>query len=410
MGRVYQPKYAWTNGKGERIERTTKAWYIEYFHNGRTIRRKAGVTKEQARDALRKVDADILAERNGVPMQRLCEMLVRELADAYLEALQPLVCASHYGKCTRVLKRMLALTKARNMQQLTPESVDAALGTIADKGVAARTINAYLVALKAMLNWAVKRRKLPYNPIACIQKRAETKKARVRRPLTPEELSALITAALDGPRRRAELRFTGASKRKTRIAENARPMTQEEISELARHGRQNALIYTMLAGTGLRLNELRNLRWSDVNLDAAELTTRAEWSKNRRQQTIPLPPHILQGLCERRLQEADSELVVPVSDRLLRQFKDDLEAAKIRLRDARGHTVDLHALRHTYGTMLINSGADIKSVQTLMRHSSPVLTLGIYLHSDKGRLRNAVANLPAPTQAKMLEPAVAANT
>ena len=32
--------------------------------------------------------------------------------------------------------------------------------------------------------------------------------------------------------------------------------------------------------------------------------------------------------------------------------------------------------------MLINGGADIKSVQTLMRHSSPVLTLGIYLHSD----------------------------
>jgi len=65
MGRVYQPKYAWTNGKGERIERTTKAWYIEYFHNGRTIRRKAGITKDQARDALRKVDSDILAERNG---------------------------------------------------------------------------------------------------------------------------------------------------------------------------------------------------------------------------------------------------------------------------------------------------------------------------------------------------------
>jgi site-specific recombinase XerD len=71
--------------------------------------------------------------------------------------------------------------------------------------------------------------------------------------------------------------------------------------------------------------------------------------------------------------------------------------------------VDLHALRHTYGTMLINSGADIKSVQTLMRHSSPVLTLGIYLHSDKGRLRNAVAALPTPTPAKIVEQAIAAN-
>ena len=59
--------------------------------------------------------------------------------------------------------------------------------------------------------------------------------------------------------------------------------------------------------------------------------------------------------------------------------------------------------------MLINAGADIKSVQTLMRHSSPVLTLGIYPHSDKGRLRNAVAMLPAPISTKAVESAVAVN-
>jgi len=337
------------------------------------------------------------------------ELRVRELADGYLESSKPLVCASHHEKSKRMIERLLELTKAHTMQQLTPDAVDSALGIIAASGVAARTINAYLVALKAMLNWAVKRRKLPYNPIGCIQKRAETKKARVRRPLTPEELSALVAAALDGPRRRAECRFTGSSYRKTRRTENARPMTPEELSVLAKQGRQNALIYTLLAGTGLRLNELRNLRWSDVNLEAAELTTRAEWAKNRRQQTIPLAPHVLQALRERRLQEPDGEFVVPVSDRLLRQFKDDLDAAKIQRRDARGHVVDLHALRHTYGTMLINSGADIKSVQTLMRHSSPVLTLGIYLHSDKGRLRNAVALLPAPIPTKAIEPVMVVN-
>jgi site-specific recombinase XerD len=60
-----------------------------------------------------------------------------------------------------------------------------------------------------------------------------------------------------------------------------------------------------------------------------------------------------------------------------------------------GSTVDLHALRHTYGTRLVASGVDIKTVQTLMRHSSPILTLGIYVHADKNRLRQAVEKLPA---------------
>src|SRR5258708_4098651 len=56
MGRVFRPKYAWTNAKGERIKRYTKEWYIQYYANGRCVRRKAGVTKEQAQDALRKAE------------------------------------------------------------------------------------------------------------------------------------------------------------------------------------------------------------------------------------------------------------------------------------------------------------------------------------------------------------------
>jgi site-specific recombinase XerD len=56
---------------------------------------------------------------------------------------------------------------------------------------------------------------------------------------------------------------------------------------------------------------------------------------------------------------------------------------------------DLHAPRHTFGTRLIAAGADIKTVQALMRHSTPVLTLGIYVHSDRARLRQAVEQLPA---------------
>ena len=39
-------------------------------------------------------------------------------------------------------------------------------------------------------------------------------------------------------------------------------------------------------------------------------------------------------------------------------------------------------------------GIDPKSVQTLMRQSNPRMTFGVYVHSDKARLRAAVAQLP----------------
>jgi hypothetical protein len=37
---------------------------------------------------------------------------------------------------------------------------------------------------------------------------------------------------------------------------------------------------------------------------------------------------------------------------------------------------------------------DVKTAQDLLRHSSPVLTLGVYVHSDKARLAAAVQTLP----------------
>lgn len=51
---------------------------------------------------------------------------------------------------------------------------------------------------------------------------------------------------------------------------------------------------------------------------------------------------------------------------------------------------DFQALRHYFGTHLSNSGATVKDAQSLMRHSTPMLTLGIYTHSEAERLRSVV--------------------
>jgi hypothetical protein len=42
--------------------------------------------------------------------------------------------------------------------------------------------------------------------------------------------------------------------------------------------------------------------------------------------------------------------------------------------------VDFHALRHTYISRVVASGANIKVAQELARHSTPTLTLGRYAH------------------------------
>ena len=59
-------------------------------------------------------------------------------------------------------------------------------------------------------------------------------------------------------------------------------------------------------------------------------------------------------------------------------FDRDLAAAGIPKRDERGRTVDLHALRHTFGTHLSKNGVPPRTAQAAMRHSSLDLTTNVY--------------------------------
>src|SRR4029079_3783901 len=61
-------------------------------------------------------------------------------------------------------------------------------------------------------------------------------------------------------------------------------------------------------------------------------------------------------------------------------IRHDLEAAGLPYRDASGRVADFHALRHSYITALAMSKAPVKVIQSLARHSTPSLTLGIYAH------------------------------
>jgi hypothetical protein len=55
---------------------------------------------------------------------------------------------------------------------------------------------------------------------------------------------------------------------------------------------------------------------------------------------------------------------------------------------------DFHSLRHTYLTMLGNSGVDLRTAQELAGHSSPILTAR-YIHRRLYDLAGAVGKLPS---------------
>ena len=58
--------------------------------------------------------------------------------------------------------------------------------------------------------------------------------------------------------------------------------------------------------------------------------------------------------------------------------------------DDDGRKLDIHSLRHTFGSRLARRGVGLVQVQRLMGHSDPKLTAQVYTHLDVEDLRKAV--------------------
>src|SRR5262249_46198169 len=81
---------------------------------------------------------------------------------------------------------------------------------------------------------------------------------------------------------------------------------------------------------------------------------------------------------------------------LVRIFDRDLKLAGIPKRDDRGRTLDVHALRTTFGTLLSKGGVPLRTAQAAMRHSDPGLTANVYTDPKLLDVHGALDALPSP--------------
>jgi len=66
--------------------------------------------------------------------------------------------------------------------------------------------------------------------------------------------------------------------------------------------------------------------------------------------------------------------------------------------DHDGRIIDFHALRHTCGAWAATGGASPKAIQTLMRHSSIMLTLDTYGHLLPDEAEQTVGRMPSTNE------------
>ena len=72
----------------------------------------------------------------------------------------------------------------------------------------------------------------------------------------------------------------------------------------------------------------------------------------------------------------------------------DMKTAGIPKKDSRGRTIDMHALRHTFGTHLSKGGVAPRTTQAAMRHSKIDLTMNVYTDTKLLDVHGAMDVLP----------------
>ncbi|MCX7857511.1 MAG: site-specific tyrosine recombinase XerD [Deltaproteobacteria bacterium] len=215
------------------------------------------------------------------------------------------------------------------------------------RGLKARSIARYMSSLKSFFNYLIEEGYVTENPLC------EMERPKIAPPypkvLSEDEVESLIVLPDD-----------------------------------SKIGLRDRAILEVLYATGIRVSELINLKKTDVNLETGYVITMGKRSKER---IIPLNRHSIEVLKEYMNKvNPRGKYLFPnkKGEKISRQAVWKIIKRYARMMNK--ENISPHTIRHTFATHLIQGGADLRSVQTLLGHQD-ISTTQIYTHIDRKRLK-----------------------
>jgi integrase len=226
--------------------------------------------------------------------------------------------------------------------------------TLSGRPAAESTIRGYLVSLSAAFTHAIHAKWLRDNPVSEV-------------PNKPSKQA-----------RKKDFRLIDAERELPRFLETC----NEVEPELLR-------FCLALLETGARRGEMLAVRWRDIDLKSGMITI---WkAKGGKRRTVHVRRLALEVLRE-RYEELEPGLDGKVFWPELEGERRPRHASYVfdKARKLSGIEVTIHGLRHAFASYLIMSGTDLKTVSTLLGHSSIDVTADVYSHLTGTHLGDAV--------------------
>ncbi len=277
----------------------------------------------------------------------------------------------------------------QSLKDLDADGVNRFAAELLSSGRSARTVQKYITAVKSLSRWAVQSGRLAFDTLASVRRPStQGEETITRRYLTHEEFVWLDSV--------------------TRMSGDSFGMT----------GVERAVLYAFAIQTGLRSSEIKAVTRAKLHLTAIQpfVLVPANSTKNAKPARQYLQRELadeLRSMISKKLGGAQVFNMPPKYD-VAEMFRQDLAAARLKwlgsiadseqrieadasdflkAMDSEGQKLDFHSLRHTAATWLIQSGADVQTVQRIMRHADIKLTLQRYGHLFPGAEAEAVSRV-----------------
>ena len=446
-----------TAADGSTRVRTKSETYYAKYRDGRDIVREVPTgcrDKQAAKNKLAELESTSEKIRGGVITSQDAETskhAKRPVAEHIANYCDYLTQEDkHPDRIKTTRKRLLEVAEACDFRRLHDLNADKFLKWLSvelQKDRSLATLNEYIGTLISFGYWLTGKRvrnkkssmlgdkRLDFNPFAGVGKYNEADDPRrQRRALNENELRRLLFVARWRPiaeygreaiaKVGSELPLSPTSRKTWSLARLDFNTFRESVGiaktklggnpafleQLDQRGFERYLIYKVAVLTGLRRGEIESLTFDHLRLDGptAFLSMKPSDTKNREAVDVPLRADLVDELRQwleikkrsRAVLVINSAAVdrnerlfnVPAS--LVRCLNRDLAAAGIAKVDDRGRTVDVHALRHTFGTLLSKGGVAPRTAQQAMRHSNIRLTMKTYTDPRLLDIAGAVDALP----------------
>ena len=168
----------------------------------------------------------------------------------------------------------------------------------------------------------------------------------------------------------------------------------EQLTSFLREAKDSGVfaLYYIDLTTGLRRGELLGLKWTDIDLEKGDLRVQRQIGRidgkiiemplktKNAYRTLPLSADAISVLMQQRRKTGNSEWVFPSPiggpmspDSVLHMLHRVLKRAGLP-------KVRFHDLRHTFATLALQNGVDVKTVSSMLGHYSAGFTLDTYAH------------------------------